>query len=254
MRIECPYCGRMLKGEEGLVGSQARCPNCKSVFTVQPTIADEAAGEEGKDLGGEPTYAPIEDHGAWDDPAETKMCPFCGETVLASAKKCKHCLEWLDESARPMLRRGEDAGYRPRELRYAGFWPRFGAVLIDMMVLVVAGFVFGFAVGLFAVALGVTDRDVLERIGNVAGILVNWIYYAAMESSPTQATLGKMALGIQVTDLNGRRIGFARATGRHFAKIVSSLILLMGFIMVAFTEKKQGLHDMIAGCLVVRRP
>jgi uncharacterized RDD family membrane protein YckC len=72
-----------------------------------------------------------------------------------------------------------------------------------------------------------------------------------MESSSKQATLGKMALGIIVTDLEGQRISFGKATGRHFSKIVSGIILYIGFIMVAFTEKKQGLHDMMAGCLVV---
>ena len=61
-----------------------------------------------------------------------------------------------------------------------------------------------------------------------------------------------MALGMKVTDLAGNRISFLRATGRYFAKIISALILFIGFIMVAFTEKKQGLHDMIAGTLVVR--
>jgi uncharacterized RDD family membrane protein YckC len=73
-----------------------------------------------------------------------------------------------------------------------------------------------------------------------------------LESSSMQATLGKMALGLKVTDLNGKQISFGKATGRYFAKIISAIILLIGFIMVAFTEKKQGLHDMIAGTLVVK--
>jgi uncharacterized RDD family membrane protein YckC len=82
--------------------------------------------------------------------------------------------------------------------------------------------------------------------------LVNWIYEAALESSSYQATLGKMALGLKVTDLEGRRISFARATGRHFAKILSGLMFFIGFIMAGFTQRKQALHDMIAGTLVVR--
>jgi uncharacterized RDD family membrane protein YckC len=84
------------------------------------------------------------------------------------------------------------------------------------------------------------------------GLLANWIYEASMESSTKQATIGKMALGLKVTDLAGRRISFARATGRHFAKLVSGMILLIGYIMAGFTERKQALHDMIAGTLVVR--
>jgi uncharacterized RDD family membrane protein YckC len=74
-----------------------------------------------------------------------------------------------------------------------------------------------------------------------------------MESSSKRATLGKMALGIIVTDLEGKRISFGRATGRFFSKILSGIIIYIGFIMVAFTDKKQGLHDMIAGTLVIAK-
>jgi uncharacterized RDD family membrane protein YckC len=82
--------------------------------------------------------------------------------------------------------------------------------------------------------------------------VVAWIYEAWMTSSDRQATVGKIAVGLKVTDLNGQRISFARATGRHFAKILSAMILMIGFIMVAFTERKQGLHDLLAGTLVVK--
>lgn len=89
-------------------------------------------------------------------------------------------------------------------------------------------------------------------VGFAFSACANWIYEAAMESSSKQATLGKMALGLKVTDLEGRRISFARATGRHFAKLLSGMILLIGYIMAGFTERKQALHDMIAGTLVQR--
>jgi uncharacterized RDD family membrane protein YckC len=74
-----------------------------------------------------------------------------------------------------------------------------------------------------------------------------------MESAPQQATLGKMALGLKVTDLQGEPISFARATGRYFGKIVSSLIFFVGFMMTGWTEKKQALHDIMAGTLVVKK-
>jgi len=80
----------------------------------------------------------------------------------------------------------------------------------------------------------------------------NWLYFAIMESCPLQATVGKLAIGLIVTDVNGARIGFLRATGRYFGKILSGLILFIGFIMVAFTERKQGLHDLMAGTLVYK--
>ena len=94
------------------------------------------------------------------------------------------------------------------------------------------------------------DPDAAHRLGISLGLILNWIYYAVMESSAIQATLGKMALGIKVVDLEGNRISFAKATGRYFGKAISFLILFIGFIMVAFTKKKQGLHDIMASCLV----
>jgi ssDNA-binding Zn-finger/Zn-ribbon topoisomerase 1 len=80
-----------------------------------------------------------------------------------------------------------------------------------------------------------------------------WVYFAVLESSEWQATLGKMVCGLIVVDEYDNRISFARATGRYFAQILSALILGIGFIMVAFTRRKQGLHDLLAGTLVTRK-
>jgi len=91
--------------------------------------------------------------------------------------------------------------------------------------------------------------------GGITALLViagQWLYEAFMQSSQYQATLGKMIFGMKVTDLYGNRISFARATGRHFAKWLSAMLFCVGFIMVGFTERKQGLHDMLAGTLVRR--
>jgi uncharacterized RDD family membrane protein YckC len=91
------------------------------------------------------------------------------------------------------------------------------------------------------------------QIGILAGFyVVAILYFAITESSAWQATLGKKAVGIIVTDLDGNRISFGKALGRLFAKIISAIILYIGFFMAGFTEKKQGLHDMIAGTLVVK--
>ena len=143
--------------------------------------------------------------------------------------------------------------------RYAGFWIRFVAFIIDA---IAVGFVTGPVSAIIAVTMGFAGSAVampqagvhLVRIviSMAFSTLANWIYEAALESSSYQATLGKMALGLKVTDLEGRRISFARATGRHFAKILSGLLLFIGFIMAGFTQRKQGLHDLIAGTLVVR--
>ena len=135
----------------------------------------------------------------------------------------------------------------------SSIWKGVAAAIIDEIIIMIGGFAFGFVFVLVMVAGGIDDLAVLEIMENILGIILIWVYFAVMESSPTQGTLGKMALGIKVTDLEGDKIDFGRATRRHFAKIISALILYIGFIMVAFTQEKQGLHDMMAGCLVVTK-
>lgn len=125
--------------------------------------------------------------------------------------------------------------------QYAGFWKRFLAYLIDGFIVGIVNFIIGFVLG----AIG------LDGIVTVVGVAIAWVYYAYMESSEYQATLGKMALNMRVVDYDGQRISFARATGRYFSKILSGFILCIGYLMAAWTERKQGLHDMIAGTLVI---
>lgn len=125
--------------------------------------------------------------------------------------------------------------------RYAGFWIRFLAYIIDSLIIAVP-------IGGVLWLAGIS-----ENTTNGIGLLVGWMYSAVMESSEWQATVGKRVLGLWVTDEDGRRISFGRATVRHFAKIVSALVLFIGFIMVAFTDRKQGLHDKMASTLVWRR-
>lgn len=133
-------------------------------------------------------------------------------------------------------------------MSYAGFWKRFAAAFIDGIMTAVLGFIAGAILGLIGIS---GQSGVMAQ--QIAGLIIGWIYFASFESSAKQATPGKMALGIEVTDINGEPVGFLRATGRHFGKFVSALIFCIGFIMVAFTQKKQGLHDMMAGCLVVSK-
>jgi uncharacterized RDD family membrane protein YckC len=130
-------------------------------------------------------------------------------------------------------------------MEYAGFWRRVAAALID-------GILVGIVSGIVTAIAGAASDDAVV-LAQILLVVAAYAYYAGMESSAYQATVGKIALGIQVTDLNGNRISFLRALGRNLAEILSALILLIGYIMVAFTEKKQGLHDMIAGTLVVKK-
>jgi len=145
----------------------------------------------------------------------------------------------------------------PAALIYAGFWRRFIAALIDGVILtfLYAGIVIG-----VSLALGTTTAlslaDSLKGTGGITmalSLLVLVLYHPLFEASKMQGSLGKHFVGIFVTDVDGRRIGFGRALMRNLAKITSSLLLFIGYLMIAFTKRKQGLHDMIAGCLVLRQ-
>jgi len=154
-------------------------------------------------------------------------------------------------------------------MSYAGFWKRFAAYLIDTIIIgcVVGIFSLLFGIGLFTSMTAIDVQSMNDEEASVAAagmlggfvmfffimFIAQWLYFALMESSSKQATLGKMALGIVVTDMDGNRVSFLRATGRYFGKILSGLILYIGYIMAGFTERKQALHDMIASCLVVNK-
>ncbi len=143
-----------------------------------------------------------------------------------------------------------------QEPTYAGFWIRFLAYFIDSLLTTVVLLALGTVLGVLIVASGAEENGEMLALAQamlrIVSIIVGWIYFSWLESSPWQGTLGKKMLGLRVTDLNGNRISFGKASGRYFGKILSGLILLIGFVMVAFTEKKQALHDQLAGTLVVK--
>ena len=194
------------------------------------------------------------------------FCSRCGQQVEGGARYCQACGQEVGPSGTPPPTQVGAPVSAP--LLYAGFWVRFVAFLIDGVIL---------GIPFFLVAIGVIFRfgrfGLLARRGRfdppdaafmgpvILGflfafalfIVVRWLYFAGMESSARQATFGKVAMSLRVTDLKGQPLTFGHATGRFFAKIVSGLIpLWIGFIMAGFTEKKQALHDMIASTLVLR--
>ena len=143
------------------------------------------------------------------------------------------------------------------EIKYAGFWKRFAACLIDWLITGILGFLVGFCLGIDLMLFGVVPEVLLDpvvQLGfNIFGFVIGISYFVLMECSKFQGTIGKMVLGIKVTDLEGNQIGFAKAFGRYLGKILSAIIVGIGFLMVAFTERKQGLHDSMSGCLVVNK-
>lgn len=134
---------------------------------------------------------------------------------------------------------------------YAGFWRRVAASLIDTLVLLAASFAVGWTVGLTTLGSGLSESQWLVA-SNLLALLLQWAYFAGMHSSVEQATLGKRALGIKVTDRHGARIGFLHATARFFATILSALPMLAGLAAAGLSRDKRALHDVAAGTLVVR--
>jgi uncharacterized RDD family membrane protein YckC len=205
-------------------------------------------------------------------------CSKCGAVLAADAAFCVSCGIPVVRGALagaaglPVPANVGVAGFSTtRSVTYAGFWLRFVAYLIDGVILGIAIFALVIPL-LFLTGLAAT----LERLphhldGQISpaaiaaivllaltfaavAVVLKWLYFAYLESGEKQATWGKQALGLYVTDGAAEHISFGRASGRFFAKMISGLIPLgIGYIMAGFTERKQALHDMIAGCLVLRR-
>lgn len=154
---------------------------------------------------------------------------------------------------------------------YAGFWKRFLAFVIDAILI---GCVRWIVIGPLLLSMGIgvaseiqsLDADdpssmvpilgTILAMASISAVIsgVIWVlYYAFMESSKFQASVGKLALGVIVTDMSGNKLDFQKAFVRNICKIISSTIFCIGYIMAAFTDKKQALHDMIASTLVVNK-
>ncbi|WP_290652619.1 RDD family protein [Aquisalimonas sp.] len=186
-------------------------------------------------------------------------CSQCGARNSRDARFCDACGRPMDPQERRLVAEemGRVADGPAGMAGYGGFWRRVGAALLDGLILFLP-----LSVLQMLLAPGTLEPSVQGQPDMAhqwtwwdgVAMLAAWLYWAGMHSSPYQATLGKMALGMKVTDLEGGRISFARATGRHLAEFLSAILLMIGYLMVAFTRRKQGLHDIIAGTLVVRSP
>ncbi len=140
---------------------------------------------------------------------------------------------------------------------YGGFWIRLVAYLIDGILLNIAFGIIGAIVGINLIPADPAKMDPFEAMSSMGtfqlvAVVVTWLYFALMESSPRGATVGKMVCGLRVVTEQGERLTFLNATGRFFAKFISAIILFIGYLMVAFTDRKRGLHDIIADTLVVK--
>ena len=138
------------------------------------------------------------------------------------------------------------------DYRFAGFWWRFLALLIDEFILIVAGGIAAAVVGAALVGSGRGEGSV-QILTTILALIWTWLYFALFESSSWRAIPGKKICGLVVTGDNGERISFGRATGRYFARILSGLILMIGYMMAGWTQRKQALHDITCDTLVLKK-
>jgi uncharacterized RDD family membrane protein YckC len=213
---------------------------------------------------------------------ENIFCSKCGAQNSGTGQYCQKCggALWVAPAAVPAAQM-QQVPLQPASVQpgyaapspayvaaaaspYGGFWMRFLAYLIDRIIVGIA------AAPFLIVLLPTIGRIVREAqdqepspqlvFSIVAGIstylicvfIGYWLYESLLTASAWQGTIGKRILRLKVTDEQGNRISFGRSTGRFFAKILSHLVMYIGLIMVAFADKKRGLHDMIAGTLVMK--
>lgn len=201
------------------------------------------------------------------------FCSKCGAQNSAVAQSCQNCGSTLSSSLAPSQAAAPARAYAAAPpvayaspSIYGGFWIRFLAHLLDHIILgaVAAPLFFVTVLPTILRIAQQADRDqepspelIITIVSSVFVYIVlafvgQWLYEALLTSSSWQGTIGKKMLRLKVVDEAGNRIGFGRATGRFFGKILSSMFMCIGFIMIAFTERKTGLHDMLAGTRVLR--
>jgi uncharacterized RDD family membrane protein YckC len=218
------------------------------------------------------------------------QCTKCGGTMADDAASCANCgtavirvrqgppIGWTAPIAAPVAASlpeqveewtGREEISTPHFVRYAGFWRRAVAYVIDALIIVVLAMP-------FLMLLAPRDLSAWEQYSKlptdqlfdltnpvVRPIMIivlpvmfvaGWLYYALSESSIWQATPGKRLLGLRVANMEGQRLSFTRASARFFGKVLTGLVPFgVGWILAGLTKRKQALHDMIAGCLVLRR-
>jgi uncharacterized RDD family membrane protein YckC len=203
------------------------------------------------------------------------FCSKCGAQNSAMAQFCQNCGLTLSSNLAPTQAAAPARAYAPAPpvayvaapaTPYGCFWIRLLAHLIDHIILGAVAAPLFFIMVLPSIVRIAHEAEqnqepspeMILTIVSSAFVYIalafvgQWLYEALLTSSSWQGTIGKRVLRLKVVDEAGNRIGFGRATGRFFAKILSSMFFCIGFIMIGFTERKTGLHDMLAGTRVLR--
>jgi len=188
-------------------------------------------------------------------PVVTVYCNRCGLGSSDDAQFCQRCGAAFAVRVLPPA-----ATSSAIVVHYAGFWIRAVAAIIDFCIMFAATLplktLFSSVITIIGLDASMPTHQIftMRRAIRIAiGIAMVFSYRTLMESSTYQATVGKLLLRLKVTDLSGSRIGFGRAAGRYLAKYLSFFSLGIGYLMVGFDEQKQGLHDRLAGTLVLYR-
>lgn len=243
---------------------RAGMPQWRAWGEVMTQALDEAAGRTAPAVESAPLSAGVNPYAMAEPAAAPAAAAVAAAPTLASGTNPYAIAEPSSPYAPPRAALQNPSDYvGGGEVVYAGFLKRFAAIFIDGFAIGVVTWIVQIIVmaGFFGVSAGFAgDPGSLLAGAGMIGFMVGMVlvpialqavYYAWMHSSSRQATLGKMAVGIKVTDEDGQRISFARGIGRYFATFVSSIILCIGYVMAAFTDRKRALHDMLASTLVV---
>lgn len=275
MKVECIHCGASGQMDETKIPPGAksiRCPRCKETFPI-PSMASYQGSEpdiQEPDSPPHPTPSieppPIIETAppsSSPDPSpfpETPV-PQATATVTANCTVCsgrfprnemvRFGTSWVCAVCKPgyvqMLAQGKP---RPGELRYAGFGIRFGAKVLDGLILWVVGMLISFAVGI-VLTKGSPQGMLASSVVSYLLQLTIAAAYSGYFLGTYRATPGKMACGLEVVSPEGEQISAVRGVGRYFAECLSSLILMIGYLMVCFDEEKRALHDRICNTRVV---
>ena len=248
IKYQCPSCEKTLKIPTNLIGKTLKCPNCKNL--INPTFEENLVEEPL-----EPTLVPAPVRKR--KPANVVFCQGCGAENSDQNISCENCNE-------PLTSNNQMSNSR-KNTQYAEFLPRVGAALLDGLFLSLmscaTGVGFGFLFWLLILSNleleihqpGIGPPELIQIFYNFLSFGIGAIYYITLDASINQGTWGKQIVGIKVTDLEGNRITVGQAFGRYFGKILSGCTCGIGYLMPLFTEKKQTLHDMMAGCLALKK-
>jgi uncharacterized RDD family membrane protein YckC len=250
--VKCHKCGltQMLKPTCKACGTVLEAPPLRTSSKSNPRPLSKAFSEA-------PSIVPSEPLSDFQTSMRTSLCSECGRAFdqdelirIGDTQVCAEC--------KPLfVQRLREGVTLPGEMVYAGFWIRVGAKIIDIIILWALGFVVSLLGGFFISGSSLGGQIPIRFIaGNIVIVMLSWVIqiaYPIYFLGKYSATLGKMACGLKVVRPDGEKISYARACGRVFAEGVSSLILCIGYIMVALDEEKRALHDRICDTRVVKK-